>query len=58
MEKFMYEVRPYLFFVIGVLSITLSHGSGVRQACGAMLLLAAGFVIRQRYLNRAQIRYF
>lgn len=58
MEKVFYEIRPYLFSMIGILSIAQSEGSGLRQLCGLMLLIAAGIVIRQRYLNRVQIRVF
>ena len=58
MEKAIYEIRPYLFLMIGVLSMAMNDGSGLRKLCGAVLLLTAGAVIRQRYRNRVSIRVF
>ncbi|MBS1958260.1 MAG: hypothetical protein JST80_02190 [Bdellovibrionales bacterium] len=58
MEKVLYELRPYAFSLIGLISMVMANGSQMRLASGALLLLAAIFIIRKRYLNRANIRYF
>jgi len=53
MEKFFYEMRPYLFFAVGLKCAT-AGGLPLLTASGGLLAMAAAYVLQCRWKARVR----